>query len=390
MASALPIWQAASILAHPERFPWQITEDGSPVYIHRVENKGVMHFWACGDSELPAPVLSSGEDALATLKTFDIQASCLHLLYAACATELKRPWEEECVISGRQIADYLGLTHRKDITQQDKLDLILHLAPQPARLQVHVDWPAIGKRESFTIERSRLWEIKIGCQNHTAPPGRGVLDELRIHVRPGPWAQYFLNRQGQKEGCAFYQYGFLSQPLLKAMMGSWQKHPGAVRLMIWLLFKSRVDMGGLNKVASLLEVAYGPDVLNQARGDRRRRSELVRRWDNDLLILHEHGATIAFDPKTYPASLQPDWATDRSPHMLKRPFHYFDSLLRAKCGIRPPVDIETELLAITLRKAGRRKPPVKRPPLIQGDIHAARLALGWKQADLARAMGKAR
>jgi hypothetical protein len=139
-----------------------------------------------------------------------------------------------------------------------------------------------------------------------------------------------------------------------------------------------------------MKITYGQDALDQARRDRRRRSALARRWDNDLLVLHEHGFLVEFDPATYPAHLKPDWATHDSPSQLKRPFKYFDQLLQARCSMRPPADIESALDSITSRKTKRHTPRGKQPLLTKEAIRAARLVLGWQQVHLARAMGKSR
>jgi hypothetical protein len=49
------------------------------------------------------PVALETAEAIAAIDRFDIRAACLHLIYAAYATALERPWEQAFIISDRQI-----------------------------------------------------------------------------------------------------------------------------------------------------------------------------------------------------------------------------------------------------------------------------------------------
>ena len=115
MASALPIWEASSILTQRKDLPWNNDPNGKLCYTRDVENgKGAVYFWLTEDLERESPTTLAGAAALAVIDTFDIRAACMHLIYAAYATQLDKPWEQEFVIDDRQIEEYLGLKKRTD------------------------------------------------------------------------------------------------------------------------------------------------------------------------------------------------------------------------------------------------------------------------------------
>jgi hypothetical protein len=78
----------------------------------------------------PPPGLTDVK-AISAIEALDIRAACMHLIYAAHATTLDKPWEQEFVISDRQIEEYLGLDKRRDLTKLAKLSLIKEIAQQP-------------------------------------------------------------------------------------------------------------------------------------------------------------------------------------------------------------------------------------------------------------------
>lgn len=124
MASALPIWEASSILTQKKDLPWSADPNGKLCYSKDVENgKGAVLFWVTEDLEHEYPATLAGAAALAIIDAFDIRAACMHLIYAAHAAQLEQPWEQEFVIDDRQIEDYLGLKKRTAKNKQQKLAL---------------------------------------------------------------------------------------------------------------------------------------------------------------------------------------------------------------------------------------------------------------------------
>jgi hypothetical protein len=139
MASAMPIWGASSILTQRKDLPWSADPNGKLCYAKDVENgKGVVLFWVTEDLEQEYPATLAGAAALAVIDTFDIRAACMHLIYAAHATQLDRPWEQELVIDDRQIEAYLGLQKRTDKNRQQKLALIKEIVQQPCKITTFV------------------------------------------------------------------------------------------------------------------------------------------------------------------------------------------------------------------------------------------------------------
>jgi DNA-binding transcriptional regulator YiaG len=154
-----------------------------------------------------------------------------------------------------------------------------------------------------------LWHL-INIQHHFQEDDLGCkyLVGLTFKVKPGIWTQYFLNKQACKERTAFYQYGSLPKTLLTTVMSIWQQHEGAVRLMLWLLFKTKMGKEQRITIPTLLRIAYGEEKIAIACRQREERKRLVRTFENDLEVLNHHGIKPIFDPITYPLEIQPLWA----------------------------------------------------------------------------------
>jgi DNA-binding XRE family transcriptional regulator len=395
MASSLVMWEGGNLLTRAKDLAWKPDAEGRLTYSRTVRSgKGKVVFWVTDDPEKQYPEALAGEAALAVLNTFDIRAVCMHLIYAAHVTTLDRPWAEEFVIDDTQILRYLGLERRTDLNRQEKLALIAKVAQQPAQLLVYLYWPHHAKKDAFAIEQSRLWDIAITYYGQQDLYGEMQGTGLTIRGRAGLWAKYFLNRGGSKEKNAFYEYGYLPHKLLKSVTSCWQKHAGAARLMVWLLFKTRVGRDQRIDVLTLLEVAYGKDMVEAAQRDRRLRNSLATRWDGDLLILHQDGWHVQFDPHTYPPELWPNWAGRTT---LERAAGYWERLRQASLTIFPPSEIDAALAALEESSSparhavgGAASPPKpeKGVTLTKEEMRAARIARGWTQHDLAIAIGK--
>lgn len=388
MASSLVVWEGSNILTRGTDLPWQPDAEGKLAYARTVYGgKGKIVFWVTDDPEAQHPETLAREAALAVLETFDIRAACMHLVYAAHVMALERPWADEFVIDDRQIIRYLGLEKRTDLRRQDKLALIATIARQPAQLRVYLYWPPRGKRGEFALEQSRLWDVAITAHGQQDLEGGIYGTGLTIRGRAGLWAKYFLNRSGRKEKSALYEYGYLPHTLLKTVTSCWQKHAGAARLLIWLVFKTRVGRDQPIAAVTLLEIAYGKATVEAAQRDRRLRNSVMTRWDGDLFILHQDGWRIRFDAETYPHELWPSWAGRPT---LERPAGYWEQLRQASLVIAPPSDIEASLAALDERKSPQRPSITRSVPPTKEDIRTARVAHGWTQNDLATALGKSR
>ncbi|MGG6296384.1 helix-turn-helix domain-containing protein [Leptolyngbya sp. AN02str] len=309
-ASAITVWELCNVLAQRRSLPWQTDADGK-LYYQRPVNQGrsLVTFHVIDTLNTQSPVALGTAEALAAIDTFDVRAACLHLIYAAYAASLEQPWQQEFVISDRQIEEYLGLDKRKDLTKPAKLALIKELAQQPCKLAISMDWKPKGKVKGFSLETSQLWHL-LEIQHHFQEDELGCkhITGLTFRVKAGAWASYFLNRNGYKNHTAFYQYGTLPKSLLTTVMSIWQQHEGAARIMLWLLFKTRMGQEQRVTVPTLMRVAYGETRLAQAASQLEGRKRLLRTFESDLEVLNHYHIKPVFDPITYPTEIQPLWA----------------------------------------------------------------------------------
>ncbi len=309
-ASAIAVWEACNVLAQRQSLPWKSDSEGKLYYERQVSGgRGTIAFRLTNALDSEAQISLDSTAAQAEIANWDVRAACLHLIYAAHAMVLEQPWEQEFVISDRQIEAYLGLEKRKDLSKLAKLTLIKELVQQPCKLLLDLHWFQQGQVRSFSLEQSRLWHL-LGIQHHFQEDELGCkhLTGLTFRVKAGAWSKDFLNRQGARESTAFYQYSSLPQSLLGTITSLWQQHEGACRLLLWLLFKTK--MGGEQRltIPTLMRIAYGEAKVLQAATQREERKRLVRSFESDLEVLNHYGLKPLFDPITYPSEIQPLWA----------------------------------------------------------------------------------
>lgn len=390
MASALPIWEASSILTQRKNLPWSNDPNGRLCYTRDVEDgRGAIHFWVTEDLEHESPAILAGAAALAVIDGFDIRSACLHLIYAAHAAQLEKPWEQEIVINDRQIEEYLGLKKRTDLNRQEKLALIEEIAQQAFKITTYISWPAQGKAKAFTVAEGRLWHL-LETRYHFQQDlfGNKDLTGITFIIRAGLWARYFLNEEGCKDLSSYCQTGTLSKALLEDVMSVWQHREGAARLMVWLLFKTKIDKKHLMTVQTLMEIAYGTDKIQIAKQDRQLRKKLANTWDEDLLALHDKGWHIHFCPKTYPQEIQP-LAFGRSNY--PRPCGFFDRLLSAHTWIEPPSNLSSGAITIESSIQAETQQLIETSEdhhLLTGlEVKVRRKEKGWSQQKLSLLTG---
>ncbi len=304
-ASAIVIWEACNVLAQRRSLPWETDETGNLYYRRQVrQGRGAIAFQITS-----SPNGSDQVTELGAIEALDIRTACIHLIFAAHATVLDQPWEQEFAIDDRQIEKYLGLEKRKDLSKAAKLALMKNMVQQACSLITSIDWPQQGLIRGFSVQQSKLWHL-LEIQHHFQEDDLGCkyLIGLTFKVRAGMWAQYFLNKQRCKERTAFYQYGSLPKTLLTTVMSIWQQHEGAARLMLWLLFKTKMGKEQRITVPTILRVAYGEEKVAVAGRQREERKRLLRTFENDLEVLNHYGIKAIFDPVTYPPAIQPLWA----------------------------------------------------------------------------------
>lgn len=304
-ASALIVWEACNLLAQRQAFLTQQTESGQLCYQRTLNRDGLLTLWV----EPAEGSWNQVNQTVTAIESFDIRAACMHLIYAAHAAALEQPWEQEFVISDRQIEEYLGLDKRKDLTKPARLTLVKEIAQQACCVMASMRCPAQGRIPEFSFERQPLWHL-LHMQHYFQDDEDGCkhLVGLTFTIRAGIWAKHFLNRQSCKERTAFYQYSLLPKSLLGAIMSIWQQHEGAARIMSWLLFKVRLGREQRILVPTLMRIAYGEKRLLQASVNREERKRLLRAFESDLEALNHYGLKPVFDPETYPLEIQPLWA----------------------------------------------------------------------------------
>lgn len=294
-ASSIVVWETCNFLSQFSSLPLEHQENNQVYYRKSVShNQGSLTL--CGEG--------SSEDS-----TTDVRAACLHLIFAAYATGLEVPWKESFICTDQQLESYLGWDKRKDLSKIARLHLLMSWVEQVCQIKVSIDWPSQGRVKGFSVPSGSLWKL-VKMQRHFQKDEQGCnhLVGLTWVIQPGAWTQYFLNRQGCRRREAFYQYGSLPLSLLQAVMSYWQHHEGAVRLLLWLLFKVRMGRQQRLTVPTLMRVAYGEERLQQAHLNLQERKRLIRTFESDLEVLNHYGLKPEFDPLTYPSNLQPLWA----------------------------------------------------------------------------------
>ena len=188
-ASSIVIWEACNILTQRQSLPWTVNEEGRLIYQRSIkQGQGSISF-SIKDLENSCQTTNNAT----VLPVMDIRAACIHLIYAAHATIIDKPWEQEFVISDQQIERYLGLEKRKDLSKATKLSLIKNLAQQPCQITTTIDWPQQGRINAFSLPESQLWHI-LDIEHHFSEDSRGCkhLVGLTFRIRAGIWAKYFL------------------------------------------------------------------------------------------------------------------------------------------------------------------------------------------------------
>ncbi len=301
-ASSILMWEACNLLSQRGSLPLEISEEGIARYHKRVSNDQ-------GSITLSLPTQPSSSPEEPSLEFLDLRAVCLHLIFAAYVTGLEQPWEQPFVFTDVQLESYLGLDKRKDLNKISRLTLMKTLVEQVCLIEATIDWPSQGKVKGFTMERDRLWQV-VKTHHHFQKDDQGCnhLIGLTWVIQAGEWTRYFLNRQACRQREAFYQYSSLPLSLLNTVMSHWQHHEGAVRMMVWLVFKTRLGRKQRITVPTLMRVAYGEQRVLQANAHPPERKRLVRAFESDLEILNHCGVKPIFDPTTYPPEIQPLWA----------------------------------------------------------------------------------
>ena len=176
-------------------------------------------------------------------------------------------------------------------------------------------------------------------------------------------------------------------------MTFWQQHPGAIRMMLWLLFKTRMGEEQRIIVTTLMRVAYGNEKILKAISDRDERKRRLKTFENDLAVLDQYGLKPIFDEETYPPEIQPLWARladlpDDANEALDfwiNDGHQDQSLTDHAPRGKWNRLMNARLLGFKLRKLANKNEQLG---LSGQDILTARKNQGWSQRELAERIGK--
>jgi hypothetical protein len=221
--------------------------------------------------------------------------------------------------------------------------------------------------------------------------------ELIITAGPNDWVKPF---QDSGNFSSLYEYGFLAKSTL---LINPYRQPMAAALAVFLTIMSRIQTSGKYKIKTLLNrLGYlsKESHLQMIQNNRQKRNELIEKWDNALLTLHELGWQIEFDPDTYLESIQPSWKREEIQRLecKRRPHKWLELWLEAYVIIKPTPRIQTKLEAInskTLpatrvkrRKSKKSGTDTNNRRQIPGWVLAKALELkGWSYAHLAEQLG---
>ncbi|MEN9214731.1 MAG: hypothetical protein Q6J44_02875 [Gloeomargarita sp. DG02_4_bins_56] len=244
--------------------------------------------------------------------SIDMRVILIHLLLAACVTSQSRPWAEAIVIHDRIIAEFLGLHQRKDINRIKKLLLIESLVRQACELEVEIRWQQKGKIKSIHLPFAPLWSVQPTYHLSKVEDGSHYLSGISFRFLAGSWSTYFLNQEQARSKTAYYQYGWLPISFAPKIMQLWQRHEGAVVMLLHFLFRLRVGQDRSAKVATLLKLIYGEPYLHVAWYRSEVRRKVITAFESDLEQLFYYGLKPLFENSTYPEEIQPWWISSQN------------------------------------------------------------------------------
>lgn len=360
------------------RWHWQKEVRGRGGLTIQVRPEGLVPNILSPESE-PEPILIPPGDLTnpQALEIVDIAAILLSL-----ATLVERPWEDSVTINAKNLLKPLGLEERKDLSEAEKLKMVIDRLRYAAAFYVAVPaWRLDSKGEEVASVTLSQWFIpeftilgKTGEIKETT--------EVLVKISPGPWTKVWLNRES-----GAYLVGNIDRKVLES---SSYREPMAKTLAYLLEMQSNFHLSAGNSlpikrnVGGLFENAAGSKgQLDLIGTDKNHRRRWVDTWDKTLVKWAEEGWEVSFDDN-YPMTLRPKELGGTGE---KRPREYWQSILDADVFLSPP-----GLKAEVKEKQARRKDSQKRrqqqrresKPVLTGDeIKKARLAAGLSVRGLA-------
>lgn len=319
-------------------------------------------------------------EAQQIIDKFGFTSAKLHIIFAAHTMKQETPWHSSFTLKASDIVKEMGWDKNHKKTQIEKLLEIANTAFALDCLLVKAVWIEGMNKKGQIIASApvgRMWNVYIKPQGQLNFEGK--IDnphEIYITVQPGLWTQDFLNRAGAKSREALYQFGYLSQQVLRIDP---YHNEFALRLAIHVTIESRFHASGEYRVLTLLKAILPSPQIDSARSDNRKAYKLKQSWDSALKLLMNLEWQIEFDPETYPDKLQPE-------NKERNPKGYLECWLAAKITILQPEPIPLLISKKTQPKQLKRASA--KPLSIAGaSVRKAREGKGWTQRKLAGWLG---
>ena len=355
-ATGAPVISATqAFLKHPD---WSEYEENR-LYFHRSFGKGrhIEFYILNKQKHQPGFITSFAEPEI--LRLYGIHAARLHAVFATYAAQQKEPWKETFTLLGSDLVKILGIHKGNKLKKADKLKAIADLAWVLGTLGAKIQWQE-GYLDLTIVERSLIWIVNVKEQYQNDLNGNpGELIEVEIEVQAGQWTRNFLNREGEKQRTALYQYGFINQDVLS--IDPYKKELAAA-LALYLIQNRRSHPSGKYRIQTLLEAVMSVQEIDLIRKDKLKRSRFVKRFYVLLEDLTEVNFTIQFD-ENFPKDLLPTWAimsqqagneveiADDIPQDQRLPDGFFDTWLQGVVIITTPSPVEGELAQFEMSKA---------------------------------------
>ena len=357
-ATGAPVISATqAFLKHPD---WNEYEENR-LYFRRSFGKGrSIEFYILNKQKhQPGFITSFAEPEI--LLSYGIHAARLHAVFATYAAQQREPWKEPFTLFGSDLIKILRIHTGNKFKKAEKLKAVADLAWTLGTLGATIQWQE-GYLDLTMIERSLIWIVDVKEQYQNDINGNpGELVEVEIEVLPGLWTRNFLNREGEKQRRALYQYGFINEDVLS--IDPYKKEIAAA-LALYLIQHRRAHPSGKYRIITLLEAVISTHEIEAIRKDKLKRSRFVKRFYTLLEELTESNFSIQFD-EAFPSEFLPSWAilSDKEeseddieiPQEQRMPDGFFDRWLQCVLIVTPPTPIETELVAFETQKADSTK-----------------------------------
>ena len=400
IATAPPVISGARALVQGDNWsPTPLPQGLGPEYRYKDTRGWITHNITAQDPESGRLECLIGDQAWKIVNAFDTPTAFLHLAFSAYAARQEKPWAGEMQIRGTDLINALGLGHRKDLSKAEKLGRIVTQARLLNSLGVCIDW-ALPNSPRWVVNLSRMWEVSftVTGQSRLRLPAEAdlpadplldrIADEVILNVRPGKWAEFFLNRGGLKAGSSLFWVGYMAESVLQ--FDPYQE-PIASRLAVLLTLT--LGTGNPRRtVQPLIDYAFSAAEREAAQHGRDARYNVKQAFDNALHTLSRAGWRITFPEGSYPAYLVPAWA--RSPGSApagRLPRGYWPAFLKATLEIRPPGDIPERLAANRGQlpgQAGAKKAKARPRSMTGEEVRQARTRRGLSQKQLGDILGK--